>query len=68
VFVADFAEVRARAAANRNPDPHLRPFDPNLLLETTFVRMPDGTSLPPCVHLVAQRVSPASLYFVGLAR
>ena len=67
VFVADFADVRSRAGVNRNPDPHLRRFDPNPLLETPFVRMPDGTNLAPCVHLVAQRVSPASLYYVGLS-
>ncbi|MGW5557636.1 hypothetical protein ACWER9_10485 [Micromonospora sp. NPDC003944] len=65
VFVADFADVHAQAAANRNPDPHLRRFDPNPLLGAPFVRMPDGTNLAPCVHLVAQRVSPASLYYVG---
>ena len=68
VFVADFADVRALAAADRNPDPHLRRFDKNPLLGTPFVRMPDGTNLAPCVHLVAQRVSPASLYFVGRDR
>ncbi|MFY1656167.1 hypothetical protein [Micromonospora sp. WMMD1274] len=65
VFVADFGDVRAQAAAKRNPDPHLRRFDPNPLLGTPFVRMPDGTNLAPCVHLVAQRVSPGSLYYVG---
>src|SRR2546427_154289 len=29
VFVADFADVRAKASTNRNPDPHLRRVHPN---------------------------------------
>jgi hypothetical protein len=67
VFGADFADVKTRAQAERNPDSRLQRFDPNPLMETPFVRLPDGRYLAPSTHFVAQRLSPASIYYLALA-
>ncbi|NIL56936.1 nuclease-related domain-containing protein [Salinispora arenicola] len=67
VFAADFAEVKRRILAERNTDPLLQRYDVNPLMETPFVKMPDGRYLAPSTHFVAQRLSPASLYYVGLS-
>jgi hypothetical protein len=66
IFASDFADVRRRVLAGRHTDELLQRYDINPLMETPFVRMPDGRYLAPSTHFVAQRLSPASLYYVGL--
>jgi hypothetical protein len=68
VFGTEFADLKQRAQAGRNPDPLLQRYDANPLMETPFVAMPDGRYLAPSMHLVAQRLSPASLYYLALNR
>lgn len=67
VFGSTFDSVRRRVVANRNPDALLRRYDFNPLVETPLVQMGDGRYLAPSLPYVAQRLSPASLYYVGLA-
>jgi hypothetical protein len=68
VFAAEFVDLKQRARAARNPDPLLQRLDVNPLMETPFVAMPDGRYLAPSMHLVARRLSPASLYYLALDR
>lgn len=65
-FGTTFDSVRQRVIEHRHRDPLMRRFDFNPLVETPLVRMPDGRYLAPSLHFVAQRLSPASLYYVGL--
>ncbi|GAA4729819.1 hypothetical protein Prum_067460 [Phytohabitans rumicis] len=67
VFATDLATVKRRVAAERLQNELLRRYEFNPLMETPFVQMPDGRYLAPSTHFVAQRLSPASLYYVGLS-
>lgn len=66
VFAAEFDDVKRRVVAGRHKDELRRRYDANPLMETPLIRLRDGRYLAPSTHFVAQRLSPASLYYVGL--
>lgn len=65
IFATDFATVKQRVTQERQSDPRLHRFEFNPLVDKPFVVMPDGRYLAPNIFFVAQRLSPAALYYVG---
>lgn len=64
-FAAELPDLQKRARADRHVDERLRRLDFNPLVEKPYVDMGDGRYLAPSMHLAAQRISLASLYFIG---
>jgi hypothetical protein len=67
-FAAALPDLRERARADRHLDERLRRLDFNPLAETPYVDMGDGRYLAPSMHLATQRISLASLYFIGTTK
>ncbi|MGH4016444.1 MAG: hypothetical protein ACRDSL_21450 [Pseudonocardiaceae bacterium] len=68
-FAAELSDLQKRARATvRHVDERLRHLDFNLLVETPYVGMGDGRYIAPSMHLAAQRISLASLYFIGMTQ
>jgi hypothetical protein len=65
-FAAGLPDLRERARADRHRDERLRRLDFNPLVETPYVSIGDGRYLAPSMHLATQRISLASLYFIGM--
>ncbi|MBN1173745.1 MAG: hypothetical protein JXA67_16355 [Micromonosporaceae bacterium] len=67
-MAAELAELRQRAAADRNPVPTLRHLDRNPLQATPFVGIGAGRYVAPSMHLAVQRLSLAAIYHIGLGK
>ncbi|WP_328371697.1 NERD domain-containing protein [Micromonospora zamorensis] len=65
IFSTDIETVRRRVLEERKSDPRLHRYEFNPLVDKPFVLMPDHRYLAPNVYFVAQRLSPAALYYVG---
>ncbi|MER5608751.1 hypothetical protein AB0F93_20510 [Micromonospora tulbaghiae] len=65
IFATDVETVRQRVLAERKGDSRLYRYEFNPLVDKPFVLMPDGRYLAPNIYFVAQRLSPAALYYVG---
>ncbi|MGW3808481.1 nuclease-related domain-containing protein [Micromonospora sp. NPDC005113] len=65
IFGTDVETVRRRVLEERKSDSRLHRYEFNPLVDKPFVLMPDDRYLAPNVYFVAQRLSPAALYYVG---
>ncbi|MFI7302168.1 nuclease-related domain-containing protein [Micromonospora aurantiaca] len=65
IFGTDVETVRRRVLEERKNDSRLHRYEFNPLVDKPFVLMPDNRYLAPNVYFVAQRLSPAALYYVG---
>ena len=64
-FATTLTEFKRRVQQERHRDPLLQRYEFNPLVERPFVLMPDGRYIAPNIFYVAQRLSPAALYYLG---